>query len=535
MTAWAVVAAGLLLVARKPWALTHPQLWAEDGSVFLLQHDALGARALLTPYEGYLHFLPRVIAWLTSLVADVAAWPLLYNGGALLVTVLLLARFASTRLEVPGKPWLVLALVLAAHTGEVLLTITNLQWLAAFFLVQQALIARPVTTTQRLTDLAITIAVGLTGPFGLLLLPLFVWRWARDRHRDNLVLLGAIVACAAVQAYFILAMPPHAETPPVRPLMLGAVLASRLIAWPLLGPKITEALPLAALAVIGVVGFGALATWALRADPRRELRAKILVALVVFAAAGAWRCRPDTWETANLANGDRYFFIPRVLLAWLVIWEFDARPRFVAWIARGLGILAIAWELPQHRLPAPIDYQWAKHCDAIRLGVPATIPTLPEGWFFNYPGKPARMLPIAKAASLGPAYPAIAGEARDRFSPGGDFPGSPLRTAGPVRTWCSWDRSGQATGSLAFGPFPAPPRLIFAVGGYPRETGNHLFIELVASRERIDARPDNPGEHWQLLDLPLPETWRGQPIRLIAVEGTTTPTGWLAISEPLQK
>ena len=101
------------------------------------------ARRSSRPYRGYLHLLPRVIAWIASHTADVVHWPAIYNGAALFVATALFARMASPRLHLPGKPWLVLAFVLAANTGEVFLNITNLHWLTAFFLLQQVLIARP--------------------------------------------------------------------------------------------------------------------------------------------------------------------------------------------------------------------------------------------------------------------------------------------------------------------------------------------------------------------------------------------------------
>ncbi|MBC7368046.1 MAG: hypothetical protein H7343_14740 [Undibacterium sp.] len=85
------------------------------------------------------------------------------------------------------------------------------------------------------------------------------------------------------------------------------------------------------------------------------------------------------------------------------------------------------------------------------------------------------------------------------------------------------------------GRFRHPQPLCFAVGGDPREAGNHLFIELVATHERIDARPANPGAQWQFLELPVPEAWRGQPILVFTIDGATTHDGWLAISEPPQK
>ena len=93
---------------------------------------------------------------------------------------------------------------------------------------------------------------------------------------------------------------------------------------------------------------------------------------------------------ANLENGDSYFSIPRVLIAWLLIWECDARPLFVALAARALCLVGVVFELAHHRLPAPPDYHWADYCSAIRRGTPARIPTLPEGWWLEYPGRPPK-------------------------------------------------------------------------------------------------------------------------------------------------
>ena len=66
----------------------------------------------------------------------------------------MLARLFSPRLDLPGKPWLALAFFLGPNTGEVLFNITNLQWLTAFVLLQQVLIARPVNHAQRFGDLS---------------------------------------------------------------------------------------------------------------------------------------------------------------------------------------------------------------------------------------------------------------------------------------------------------------------------------------------------------------------------------------------
>src|SRR5690349_19367260 len=106
---WLVLVCGGLFALRARWAPHTPRVWAEDGSIFLTQDDQMGLRAWWEPYNGYLHLLPRLIAWIASHTADVAWWPAIYNGLAYAISVALFARLASRRVELPGKPWLMLS------------------------------------------------------------------------------------------------------------------------------------------------------------------------------------------------------------------------------------------------------------------------------------------------------------------------------------------------------------------------------------------------------------------------------------------
>jgi hypothetical protein len=388
---WGLIAvcAGLLFL-RKPWALHTPQLWAEDGSIFLVQNEQMGVGAWWEPYNGYLHLLPRLIAWIASHAADVAWWPAIYNGLAFAINVALFARLASPRVELPYKAGLMLAFVLVVGTGEVLINVTNLQWVTAFFLLLQ-LLTRPADSVgQRVGDLAILGIVGLNGPFPIVFWPLFVWRAWRARNADAWGALAVVTLCAAAQGWFLAgtALNLQSATEAFRPLMFFSVIGSRLLTWPFFGPQAVGALPIWVHAVLAIGVLGLLLGWALRRDEaRRPIRSILVAAFLLVTGACVFRVRADTWADDTLVNGDRYFYISRVLIAWLLILEFDARPRAIAWIARGLCGAAVIMHVPHFIIPALQDYEWAKHCDPIRRGVPADIHTLPEGWWIEYPGR----------------------------------------------------------------------------------------------------------------------------------------------------
>jgi hypothetical protein len=202
--------------------------------------------------------------------------------------------------------------------------------------------------------------------------------------------VGAVALCAGVQAWFVLGagLTIEGAGQPFNPLMFFSLLGSRLVTWPVFGTWAVKAWPFAVHATLGVVAMGALLAWALRRDERRSLRAQLVAAFVIVTIACVYRCRPDTWLDDNLVNGDRYFYISRVLLAWLVILEIEATPRIVAYAARAVCIAAVLTHLPRFIIPAPPDYHWREHCDPIRRGVAANIYTLPEGWWIEYQGRP---------------------------------------------------------------------------------------------------------------------------------------------------
>jgi hypothetical protein len=390
LNAWVLLALAFLMFLRKPHALHTPQLWAEDGSVFLNDQDEHGLAAFFSPYMGYVHALPRIIAWAAAKLLDPAWWPAFYNGSAFLVWLAVIARFLSPRLNLPGKPWLMLAFLLVPHTGEVFFNVTNLQWITAFVLLQQVLISPPRGPREQLGDFGLLLIVSLTGPFVIAFLPLFVWRWWRQRDPHSVRTLAVVTVCAIIQAWFVIRVGPKF------PFQSAAfqlwpnleIVARRLVVWPVLGFDAALALPRAVVGLLGGAVLALIAVGAWRRDLRRPLRLQILAAIALMLIAAVQRTRPDTWASDNLDFGDRYFYIPRVLLIWLLIWEFDALPRARANLARALCLAIAVGHIWTYQMPAPRDYHWAEHVDPIRRGERADIAILPENWTLEYRGRP---------------------------------------------------------------------------------------------------------------------------------------------------
>jgi hypothetical protein len=114
-------------------------------------------------------------------------------------------------LELRGKPWLALAIVAVPHTGEVFLNPTNLQWITALGLILTWVKCDPETAAEWGADGVLLVLAGLTGPFSVLLAPLFTARALIPRTRASWQLVGMVAATTAVQCWFICHAPAFSD------------------------------------------------------------------------------------------------------------------------------------------------------------------------------------------------------------------------------------------------------------------------------------------------------------------------------------
>ena len=376
-----------LVALRKSDSLLNPQFWAEDGGLFFVEAERYGGWGqLFRPYEGYLHFLPRLIAALGTHV-PLGLVPGFYAWTTLAVTGLVAWWLQSPRLNIPGGAFAALALAVVPHTGEVYLTVCNLQWITALGLFALVLAADANTPATRCGELALLIVTGLSGPFILLAFPLFAWRaWSR-RSRWGFVLLATAVACAAAHAPSLLTRTASTVTEPWAPLHHAAIIGRRVIATVFVGQTPVPEIPCAALA-LGT--FTALAVVLWRRRVRLPGGLPLLAAAVFVLAATAYKERPDTWTLSELHNGDRYFFIPKIILLWLLAaLALTAGPR-VRPALFALLALPLLTNAPGFLFPPAPDQNWAASCGLIARGEAVWVPILPEGTRVLHPGQRPR-------------------------------------------------------------------------------------------------------------------------------------------------
>ncbi|ADG16418.1 conserved hypothetical protein [Paraburkholderia atlantica] len=192
----------LIIWSRATIRLEQGFLWAEDAPIFILQAHQLGLRAMLTNYAGYLHLIPRLIAETQRAILPLSSTPYFFVWccAALTSGACAYIAFALRQVTPVTAAFMGLAPVLAPQNGEVLLSITYLQWVLLPALL--VLLWEAIFGDQDRRPLPRAIAVGLlalTGPFGVLLVPAVAIAIALRRLRPR----GGSINWPIVVTYFV--------------------------------------------------------------------------------------------------------------------------------------------------------------------------------------------------------------------------------------------------------------------------------------------------------------------------------------------
>ncbi len=213
----AIATTTALLILRRPDAVFHAQLWAEDGVVWFADaynHGAL--RALLFARDGYLQIFPRLVA-AVSLWVPLVHVPLVFNLCALAVEALpplfLISRRMRNLGALPVRCVLALLYLVVPDSSEVHAIVTDSQSQLAVLACLVIIAEPPRSRSGRIFDMLVLALCALTTPMGMLLLavavartvlPLLVHRAANagiasPEMRWRWVQVSLLAACALAQ------------------------------------------------------------------------------------------------------------------------------------------------------------------------------------------------------------------------------------------------------------------------------------------------------------------------------------------------
>ncbi|MES2697221.1 MAG: hypothetical protein V4773_27395 [Verrucomicrobiota bacterium] len=346
----------------------------------------LGGSALTAPYASYLHTLPRFVAALATW-ADPRWAPAIFAAIAFLFTLYCAALTQSARCPLPRHPAFALAVVLVPDASEVLLNITNLQWInfASFVLILISADGR--RWWQQVHDCLLAALIGLSGPFSILIAPLFIWRALQRRTWASSVLCAVVVIAAGIQAWTVLRNPTVAQATPIALVGLLAVPGMRIAGSLLWGYFVPDDFPRWIEVILGIASLALVAALALRKGPLRTERIGLAFAFAGLLASSLYRCRYVLPDLCHASFGSRYFFPLQLFALWLILVAAADPRRSVARLCAGLIIWIGLINLPRLKEPAYVDLHWEDYAQRIRRGMPGTIPVNPQPWKIVLPAR----------------------------------------------------------------------------------------------------------------------------------------------------
>jgi hypothetical protein len=393
-----LVLCALILAARRPAQIVSPQFWAEEGAVFYADAYALGAPALVKSFGGYLNSMQRIVA-AAAQWADPAWAPAIFVAAAFLLTLYVAARTQSGRFPLTPHVGYALAVVLVPDTFEVLLLLNNIDRITAVGLLLVLISRDPRRWWQQAHDVTAVCLFGLTGPYSIVLAPLFLWRAMKRRTRVSFILAVLVIGCALTQGILI-GLHEKGKLADKGPVAMGygnfapekllAVPGMRIAGSLLVGSRVPPDYPLPVETALGIGVLVAVALLALRRGAARTERLWMGIAFLLVLASALYRCRLVLPDLCHAVYGARYFYFPQLIVLWLLLAFAVERKRWPSGFAWLLLFWILAINVPRLREPGLQDFRWADYAPQIRRGEAVAIPTNPGGvepWIVRLPAR----------------------------------------------------------------------------------------------------------------------------------------------------
>ncbi len=396
-------AMAFLLLIPAGWArLDH--LWAEDGARFMV--DAIRTPTLenlLTPYGGYLHTLPRLVAEVVALFPLEWTAALFAVFAAALRVLVALISFAASGAYLRSTPLrfalAALVVVLPAGNSETLNNMANLHW----FLLYGAFWALLWRNAPRVPVALFVVLAAVSSPLVFLLLPIAVVRLFLPRKEVAIAFLAGAVTQGLTMLFTERAPYSHDAVDPLQ-VVLASLLRVPVVAltgservsvyYPAQGNLVI----LGALLVTGVpIALGL--WWGNRAGRTLALvAAGYSVLVIVLCLTLNWSAILQVQQPGVVTAGQRYSIAPCLFLFTAMAVGLDATPaqtwqrllvKACQWV---IGIALVAGIIGYFRVPSTIlrGVPWDESVEQGRAqcvagAAEARFVHEPKDWFFVVP------------------------------------------------------------------------------------------------------------------------------------------------------
>lgn len=381
----------VVLMFRRFDGFVNPQLWAEDGTVFLQQYIDMGAKSIITPYAGYLHFLPRLIVYFYGLLSvNLLYIPLLYAVTCVVILLLLAFKFlnSATNLSLQNKIVFATIFLYVPVGTEIFMNITNLIWFSALYLVDFLLMGYKQYETSRykVPIIFMVFIAALTGPFSLLLSPIIVLIIFIERKTIKLnqllpmiiIMLGGLIQLVCIKTSgngISRAVPGNPEKYHLLKLIEFNI-SDLAFASKGLWPDMSDGLK----TIISMFLFCGLLYIISKSYIKINLQRKYILILAPVVFLGSFVVSFWPMETIALAFGcPRYYFVPYVCIAWIFIIGHDKQIVTKDIVIYGFYFLLHAKSMSES-LP---DKEWKKQILEYQSGNRNQIEINPNGWNLN--------------------------------------------------------------------------------------------------------------------------------------------------------
>jgi hypothetical protein len=400
-----LAAAALLCFSRQPDRLTHPELWAEDGVVWLAQAYTAGVSSLAVPVVGYLQTFSRLGA-LIAVQLPLTFAPALFAWIAFIVqlapvALLLSRRGAGLVPSLPARLLLCLYYVAQPNSSEVYVNLTNAMWHLALLMFLIIVAPKPGRAAGLAIDMLLLALAGVSGPMVLFIAPIAWWHVVanrRDPDGGKRIAYAVIVSvCAALQGILI-----ATQSGESRLGNLGAnltrfvhILADQIFLGGMIGGKLVAHLTdspiwmqLWPALLVSLVGLG-LAVLAFVQGPTAHRQFIIFATLILASslASPMVTASDPQWHRMQFpGNGGRYYFYP--MLAWfatLLVLSSERSDTAIKWLSRvmllccSVGVVS-GWHF--NRYVHTNYHNEAKTFDRAAPGTSITFNENPTAWLF---------------------------------------------------------------------------------------------------------------------------------------------------------